>query len=255
MEADRVSYGVSVESVMTNARQSKPPTWSSAPRYFPPGRFVLFEPIGLAVHDWSRPQPGRPRMFDQNFLEWFSHPHPLSLALIYLPGASYFVWRGLSAGISPTATIALASTGVFAWTLIEYLIHRFSFHYTPRGRIGMFYAYLIHGVHHAFPEDDTRWLVPPVVSVPISLLLYLAFRWTGTGFAPLFGGALLGYLMYDLSHYAMHRGPSRFRLFNVLRKHHLQHHYANPERWYGVSTPLWDYVFRTTARASNPRTA
>jgi sterol desaturase/sphingolipid hydroxylase (fatty acid hydroxylase superfamily) len=217
---------------------------------------VLFEPIGLAVHDWAHPQPGRPRMFDQNLLEWFSHPHPISLVIIYLPTSAYFVWKSLNTGIPFTTTIALVATGVFVWTLLEYVIHRFSFHYTPRGRIGMFYAYVIHGVHHAFPEDDSRWLVPPIVSVPISLLLYFAYRWIAKGlFPPLFAGGLMGYLMYDLSHYAMHRGPSRFRLFNVLRKHHMQHHYATPERWYGVSTPLWDYVFRTAARAARRQNA
>ena len=73
--------------------------------------------------------------------------------------------------------------------------------------------------------------------------------------APGFAGGLLGYLLYDLSHYAMHRGPSRFEFFNRLRRRHMQHHYATPERWYGVSTPLWDHVFRTTAPERRDATA
>lgn len=111
----------------------------------------------------------------------------------------------------------------------------------------MFYAYMIHGVHHAFPEDDRRWLVPPIVSMSISLALYFLLHWLlPTVIAPSFAGGLMGYLVYDLSHYAMHRGPSGFEFFNRLRKRHMQHHYASPERWYGVSTPFWDHVFRTT---------
>ena len=54
--------------------------------------------------------------------------------------------------------------GVLLWTLLEYLIHRFSFHFTPRGRVGVVMAYLIHGVHHAYPEDHRRWITPPSVS-------------------------------------------------------------------------------------------
>lgn len=225
-------------------------TWTNAPRRFPPGRIAVIEPIGLAVHDWSRPQPGRPRMFDQNFLEWFSHIHPASLIAVYVPASTFFVWYGLASGLSVARSALLFAVGLFGWTLLEYLIHRFSFHYTPRGRVGMFYAYMIHGVHHAFPEDDRRWLVPPAISATISAGIYLVLRRAfGTASSPLFAGGMMGYLLYDLAHYAMHRGRSRFAFFNLLRQRHLQHHYATPERWFGVSTPLWDYVFRTTAPA------
>jgi sterol desaturase/sphingolipid hydroxylase (fatty acid hydroxylase superfamily) len=55
-----------------------------------------------------------------------------------------------------------------------------------------------------------------------------------------------GYLAYDMLHYAIHRGVMKSRIGAYLRKHHLQHHYAVPERNFGVSSPLWDFVFRTT---------
>ena len=232
---------------MPTATQDRP-TWSNAPRRFPPGRFSIVEPIGLAVHDWTRPQPGKPRMFDQNFFEWFSHIHPLSLVVVYVPASAFFLWYGLTSGLSASWSAMLFAAGWFGWTLLEYLIHRFSFHYVPRGPIGMFYAYMIHGVHHAFPEDNRRWLVPPIISASISALIGLALRASfGVNYPPIFAGGMLGYLIYDLSHYAMHRGRSRFAFFNLLRQRHLQHHYATPERWFGVSTPLWDYIFRTTA--------
>ena len=251
---------------MPNALQTPPQrssasterdTWANAPRRFPPGRFAVVEPIGLAVHDWAHPQPGRPRMFDQNLLEWFSHIHPASLVAVYVPWSAYSFWRGLATGVSPALSVVLFAAGLFGWTLLEYLIHRFSFHYVPRGPIGMFYAYMIHGVHHAFPEDDRRWLVPPIISATISAGIYFLLRWIFGGLLclPIFAGGLVGYLVYDLSHYAMHRGRSRFAFFNLLRQRHLQHHYATPERWFGVSTPIWDYVFRTTAPARRDASA
>jgi sterol desaturase/sphingolipid hydroxylase (fatty acid hydroxylase superfamily) len=229
-------------------------TWSNAPQRIPPGRVALVEPIGLAVHDWSRPRPGRPRMFDQDFFEWFSHIHPASLIVVYVPASAFFVWLGLAHGMSVGLSAVLFGVGLFSWTFLEYLIHRFSFHYTPRGRVGMFYAYMIHGVHHAFPEDDRRWLVPPVISVAISAVICLFLRWLfPVTYPPGLAGGLAGYLVYDLSHYLMHRGPSRFEFFNRLRRRHMQHHYATPERWFGVSTSLWDYVFGTTVPTSPPR--
>ena len=65
----------------------------------------------------------------------------------------------------------LFGAGVMLWTLMEYLMHRFVFHLTPRGRFGVLFAYLIHGVHHAFPEDRRRWLMPPIISVPVATVL------------------------------------------------------------------------------------
>ncbi len=34
-------------------------------------------------------------------------------------------------------------------------------------------------------------------------------------------------------------------LGRFLRQYHLAHHYAVPDRHFGVSSPLWDLVFRT----------
>ena len=177
-----------------------------------------------------------------------AHPPARLSSSCTSPASLFFLWYGVSSGLSLLASAALFAVGVFVWTLLEYLIHRFSFHYTPRGRIGMFYAYMIHGVHHAFPEDDRRWLVPsdhqrrhyrgdrPAPALAVARhVIRLAYA-----------GGMIGYLIYDLSHYAMHRGPSQFEFFNTLRRRHMQHHYATPERWYGVSTPLWDHVFGTT---------
>jgi sterol desaturase/sphingolipid hydroxylase (fatty acid hydroxylase superfamily) len=220
--------------------------WSAAPQRFPPGRFAIIEPIGLNVHDWSRPRNGQSRMFDQDFLEWFTRVHPTSVAIVHGSLCLWVLGSALATDPSPVRVAGLFILGAVLWSLIEYLIHRFSFHHTPRSRTGMFWAYLSHGVHHAFPEDDRRWLVPPIVSVPVAALFYLVIRAvTGSLAAPLFAGGLLGYLTYDLGHYTIHRGSSRFGFINGLRRRHLQHHYQTPDRWFGVSSPLWDYIFRT----------
>jgi sterol desaturase/sphingolipid hydroxylase (fatty acid hydroxylase superfamily) len=220
--------------------------WASSFERFEPGRFVIVEPFALAVHDWSKPRPGEPRMFDQAFLEWFTWVRPGTLALIYVPLSAFFVWRGIVAGLGVAALAGLFVAGLFIWTLIEYLMHRFSFHFTPKGRAGVFFAYMIHGVHHAFPEDSRRWVMPPVVSVPVTLALaFLAYLLIGRLYGPIVAGGAFGYLWYDLAHYAMHRGPMKSRIGAALRSHHLRHHYALPERRFGVSTTFWDHVFRT----------
>jgi len=207
---------------------------------------TLVGPVTLSVHDWGAPRPGQPQMFNHPFLEWFTGTRPRTLVLIYLPVSAYFVWAGVVAGWSPLVSSLLFGGGVVLWTAIEYLLHRFVFHLTPRGRLGVLFAYLIHGVHHAFPEDRRRWLMPPIVTVPIAAVLCCVLRLVvGTASAPLFAGAVFGYLAYDLLHYACHAGSLRGRVARFLRQHHLTHHFRTPEIRFGVSSPLWDRVFGT----------
>jgi sterol desaturase/sphingolipid hydroxylase (fatty acid hydroxylase superfamily) len=89
-------------------------------------------------------------------------------------------------------------------------------------------------------------MLPPVVTIPLALVLYLLFSAVlGRFAAPVFGGFLHGYLAYDLLHYFIHRGRVPTRFGRYLRQYHLVHHYKTPDRHFGVSSPLWDLVFRT----------
>jgi 4-hydroxysphinganine ceramide fatty acyl 2-hydroxylase len=207
---------------------------------------TVLGPVTLTVHDWAAPKPGQPQMFNHPFLEWFTGTRPRTLVLIFLPLSAGLFWAGLVAGWSPIASGLLFGSGAIVWTFIEYLMHRFVFHLTPRGRLGVLFGYLIHGVHHAFPEDRRRWLMPPIVTIPVAAGLFLVLRpLLGSAGLPLFAGILGGYLVYDLLHYAFHRGALPGRLARYLRQHHLTHHYRMPESRFGVSTPLWDRVFGT----------
>jgi dihydroceramide fatty acyl 2-hydroxylase len=222
------------------------PTWLTAPLRWPPTEQRIVGPIVLTTHDWSRPQAGEPQMFNQRFIEWFTTVRPAMLPAVYVPLAAWMFWLGLRSGVSVSASIALFIAGLALWTLMEYVIHRYSFHHAPRGRFGVVLAYLIHGVHHAYPEDHRRWATPPIMSLPIALFLYFGFSFVFGHYTNSIGsGVAIGYLVYDLTHYLVHRGRVKSRLVKFLRSHHLQHHYSSPERRFGVTSPFWDYVFRT----------
>jgi sterol desaturase/sphingolipid hydroxylase (fatty acid hydroxylase superfamily) len=62
-------------------------------------------------------------------------------------------------------------------------------------------------------------------------------------------GLILGYLSYEVVHFAIHRSPWTRRLLKPWASHHLHHHYADPSRCFGVSVPLWDWAFRTGRRS------
>jgi len=198
------------------------------------------------VADWSKPQAGSAPMFDNGALERLTVAHPIAPFGVYAPLGLWLVWRGWEAGMGASALAASYLGGLLAWTLLEYVMHRTSFHHVPQTEGQVAYGYLVHGVHHAYPDDSRRWVLPLVVSAPIAILIYVVTRLLlGGAGDPIFGGFIHGYLTYDLLHYFIHRGRMPTRLGRFLRQYHLTHHYSSPDRHFGVSSPLWDVVFRT----------
>lgn len=199
------------------------------------------------------------RLFESDFLEFFTHIHPAVVAVIWLPVAMYFLVRAVQmvpSGTSPLYLPVAMLLGLFIWTLAEYTLHRFIFHFEPRTPWQERLSFLFHGVHHAQPRSKTRLVMPPTVSIPLGLLFYALFylivgvaldaaHWL----APLFGGFILGYLLYDLSHYAMHHWRMKRGYFKTIRRHHMLHHGKTPNQRFGVSSPLWDHVFGTEPQA------
>jgi hypothetical protein len=186
-------------------------------------------------------------MFDYPpLLERLSVAHPALPVAVYGPLGLALAWHAWHAGTSAGNIAAAYLAGLFVWSLLEYAMHRASFHHVPRTEGQVAYGYLVHGVHHAYPDDSRRWVMPLVVTIPISTLLFLLSRLAlGLVGEPLFAGFIHGYLTYDLLHYFIHRGHMPTRLGRFLRQYHLAHHYAAPDRHFGVSSPLWDLVFRT----------
>jgi sterol desaturase/sphingolipid hydroxylase (fatty acid hydroxylase superfamily) len=69
--------------------------------------------------------------------------------------------------------------------------------------------------------------------------------WSGALAGLLMVGMILGYLSYEGLHYWIHLGRRSRWLLAPLVKHHLYHHYKDDSRCYGVTSPFWDWVFRT----------
>ena len=108
----------------------------------------------------------------------------------------------------------------------------------------------MHGVHHEHPSDRLRLVMPPAVSIPLSAAFLGMFSLVfGTPAAyPVFGGFILGYLGYDYTHYHVHHHTPRTELGKRLREQHMRHHFQDHRYGFGVSSPLWDVVFRTLPR-------
>ena len=55
---------------------------------------------------------------------------------------------------------------------------------------------------------------------------------------------------YDYIHFATHHFKMSSPAARFLKRYHLQHHFQHHDAKYGVSSPLWDYVFRTAMPAT-----
>ncbi|HEX6811723.1 MAG TPA: sterol desaturase family protein [Planctomycetota bacterium] len=210
---------------------------------------------------YFQPQSSRApqiRLFRSDWLEAFTRIHPVVVVLVWTPVIAWFVadaWQA-RAGTGMTVTwLALGfGIGLFVWTFVEYLIHRFVFHFSPKTKAAWVerMIFLFHGIHHVQPWDKTRLVMPPIVSIPLAVLFYAVFDQVLGGLlalpgwlSPVFAGFLTGYLVYDILHYATHHWPMRNPVSRWLKRHHLLHHHATPGERFGVSSPLWDLILRT----------
>ena len=145
----------------------------------------------------------------------------------------------------------LMPAGILIWTLLEYALHRFVFHIqipVPNPRLHEI-VNASHLSHHASPRDPDKILVHPWYGLVISLILYgLLFAIVRNAFftSGIMTGIWIGFLYYEAVHYRVHCSLSPSGFIARQRRGHFYHHFTNNKRCFGVTSPLWDYVFRTT---------
>lgn len=192
---------------------------------------------------------GQARLFKSDYMETMTKTHPLVIYSMYFPVIIFMLYYGAtykSIGAGTEGLMFIA--GALFWSLFEYLMHRHLFHMIVESPRAKKFVYTMHGVHHEYPRDKERLFMPPVPSMIIAAvlfyLMYQALGWLALSFFP---GFLFGYLMYGSMHFAIHAfAPPRF-LKALWRNHHL-HHYKAPDKGFGVSSVLWDVIFRTVPK-------
>ncbi|NNF22239.1 MAG: fatty acid hydroxylase [Saprospiraceae bacterium] len=192
-------------------------------------------------------------MFESNFLDKFSRVYWFVPLIIFVPVIIYFVYDSIvNKGMTTGTTAGLFFAGLVIWTVVEYLFHRFVFHYEPESRFGRKIHFMIHGVHHSYPNDSLRLVMPPILSIPLSTGFYFLFLLIfSVNTSPIFAGFILGYLAYDMIHYGTHHAHfMKARWFLAVKQHHMRHHFQDPDAGFGVSSALWDKIFRTEFRKS-----
>jgi dihydroceramide fatty acyl 2-hydroxylase len=130
--------------------------------------------------------------------------------------------------------LLIFGAGVFAWTLLEYIIHGVLAHshrtfVTP-----------LHNEHHVDPRAvfAMRAYIPTAI---VLIVLSIIFG-TAPGMIFLFG-IVAGFVVYEFVHYRIHFATPSCAVEKRLRARHLAHHVKEPDAIFGVTTRIWDVVF------------
>lgn len=188
-------------------------------------------------------------MFENKFLDFFSRIHFSSVPILFVPITGYFVYKSaIMFSVNWLVVAGLFFAGYAFWTLMEYCIHRIVFHHVYTTTLGKKFHYIAHGIHHDYPNDSLRLVMPPAINLTLAVIFYWSFyaviqdKGLTAGF---FAGFVFGYMVYDLMHYASHFYNFKNKWFQRVKRSHLLHHYRQPNSGYGLSTVFWDRVFGT----------
>ncbi|MBF9252870.1 sterol desaturase family protein [Pontibacter sp. 172403-2] len=195
---------------------------------------------------------GKAQIFENPLLEKLTRTNsglPISIFVVISAGLIYY---GITHSfISVLEAVGLFLAGWFAFTLLEYLAHRYLFHMSTDTPTKARIQYTFHGNHHEYPKDKERLAMPPIVSVFIASFLFFVFKLVFGNFVfGIVAGMLFGYALYLFVHYAVHAYAPPKNFLKTLWIHHSIHHYKDPNAAYGVSSPLWDYIMGTMPKRS-----
>src|SRR5687768_10502554 len=124
----------------------------------------------LSTTTTDRALPARTcQMFETPLIERFSRIHPLTPFVFWLPVLGYMGYRAAGNGVGVWTGAALAVGGLFLWTLAEYVLHRYLFHYLGPRLWQRRVHFILHGVHHDFPQDTGRLVMPLGASIPMGV--------------------------------------------------------------------------------------
>lgn len=127
------------------------------------------------------------------------------------------------------AWVGLAMCGVLLFSFLEYWVHRIALH-----------EFFYHGTHERHHTHPAEYVVFPIWYTP-------AF-FAGFFFVlplPIFAGTVIGYIWFLVWHHILHH----FDLsgFNLIRRYavwHLKHHKMDDCN-FGITLPIWDFMFGT----------
>jgi sterol desaturase/sphingolipid hydroxylase (fatty acid hydroxylase superfamily) len=142
--------------------------------------------------------------------------------------------------------VVACAGGMAGWTFLEYVIHRWLGH-DPRYRGNPF------GVEHVRHHAEGNYFAPTPKKVAVAVIVAVllgapAWLLGGSIGVAAVAGLITMYAAYEVLHRREHTHPGIGAYGRWARAHHFHHHFVDPRANHGVTTPLWDLVFRTYRR-------
>ncbi len=189
-----------------------------------------------------------PDIFASKWLNKLTRTHiavPVVGFLVY--AAVLLVYTKMTTLLSNLQVVSLFFAGLLLFTFVEYVIHRWMYHPPEEASESrQKFCYTIHGIHHDYPKDKQRLAMPPLLTIAVGTILLLLFRFVLDQYSfSVLAGFMTGYALYLIVHYTIHMYKMPKNFMRALWVNHAIHHYSKDEVLFGVSTPLWDYIFRS----------
>jgi len=160
-------------------------------------------------------------------MEFFSRVHPAIPLILYLPVVGFMlyvaIWRQ---GFPVFVVVGLFLLGMLSWTLLEYLIHRYIFHYEPKTRVGKRLHYIIHGgitIIQTMQEDCYAAQCECAVAFLFYGMFLLIFGRFSSSVVRRIGVWLC--LLRHAPITRRHHFPMKRGVLLWLKQYHLRHHY------------------------------
>lgn len=197
-----------------------------------------------------------PPMFENKVLNRLTQTHiatPIVIFFVYAIGL--LCYTELKTEIPALIVVVVFLAGTLGFTFMEYAIHRWVYH--PPDWASDRYrevTYKMHGLHHDYPKDKKRLAMPPIVAIVLATSLLFLFELVLGEYAfSYLAGFVVGYALYLVVHYTVHIYAPPRNFLRALWVNHSIHHYSENDILFGVSQPLWDYVFGTVPRTEKDR--
>lgn len=157
------------------------------------------------------------------------------------------------AWLAPPLWRILLPVGFLAWFPLEYVLHRFVFHFfVEHDLMGSVSAK--HWRHHLDPQTPDDLFVDPYRMTLYGVLvfgLYWGVTLSWMQAVALMAGTYAALVYYEYMHLLAHAPNAKPRLpwTRAMKRWHLLHHFKHEDHWYGVTNTAFD---RLAGTATDP---
>jgi sterol desaturase/sphingolipid hydroxylase (fatty acid hydroxylase superfamily) len=181
-------------------------------------------------------------------VKYVASRNPIHLLLFVVPLLGFFIFHSLSTPANAITTTLAVLAGMFYWTFLEYVIHRFLYHTNYRSEFMKYFMGSFHSYHHQDMSDhrvlNAGFLMVYIVT-PIVLSPFLFFTQDIQFLSSLAAGLVCAHYFYEWVHYTLHYKVHQDGYLKYIQMYHLHHHDVADNKNFGNTSHFWDVVFST----------